>query len=308
MPEDSRLERDTETLYKELERVDPVMATRWHPRDHRKIKRALQIFYTTGKKQSDLYSDQREAGRIGPENVRYPTLFFWLWSEQDILDQRLDDRVDDMIDGGMFEELREAYTETEEVPDFTKGIYQSIGYKENLKYLQTGHEQDKREGIEAMKAATRRYARTQIKLIRNKLLLHCREAGNEVHIVLLDATDLTQWNVNVRDRAIAAVKDFLEDPSTFDAARYSPGTELVKTLLRPKVEKEFSANPDAWQRSECDLCPGFVTNSVEGWKEHLDSNRHRAKVRQGKKRAEFERWKAQQTSQQCGRDTAQLRS
>ena len=34
---------ETEELYNRLEKVDPIMANRWHPSDRRKILRSLQV-------------------------------------------------------------------------------------------------------------------------------------------------------------------------------------------------------------------------------------------------------------------------
>lgn len=306
---DVRLEKGTEELYADLQHVDPVMATRWHPKDHRKIRRSLEIFYTTGRRQSELYSEQREQGRLGPANVKYRTLFLWLWSEQSVLDKRLDARIDEMIASGLFEEIRAMHdlqSPSDAPPDVTRGIYQAIGYKEFLKYLDSGREVDRVAGTEAMKGATRRYARRQIKWIRNKLLLQCREAGEDVQIVLLDATDLFKWTENVREQGLRAVKDFLSTSSDcprtadvqFCAEMYSPST--LRALLNPKVEKEFSANPEAWEKFVCEHCPGFSTNSREGREQHLQSNGHRAKLKQDKKRREYQAWKKAQAQIKAG--------
>lgn len=64
--------------------------------------------------------------------------------------------------------------------DYTKGIFQSIGFKEFHEYLvmpssEQTSDDDRRqqllnEGIEALKVVTRRYARKQIKWIRNRFL------------------------------------------------------------------------------------------------------------------------------------------
>ncbi|CCG82829.1 tRNA dimethylallyltransferase [Taphrina deformans PYCC 5710] len=289
---DARLEKTTSELYQDLQGIDPVMATRWHPKDHRKIRRSLEIYYTTGKRQSELYSEQRATGRLGPENVRYRTLFFWLWSDQSVLDTRLDARIDEMIETGLFGEIKSMHqSQDTSTPDFTRGIYQAIGYKEFHNFLQTGNEADRVAGTEAMKAATRRYARKQIKWIRNKLLLQCRQAGDDVQVVLLDATDLSKWDENVLARALKAIDDYATT-GPFDPRTYCDPS--LHDLLRPKVEKEFSANPDLWEKFVCDVCPTFTTNTKEGWTQHLSSNGHRAKVKQAKKRQDFVDWKKSQ--------------
>lgn len=37
---------DTPSLYKELQRVDPIMAEKWHPGDRRKIAKSLKVDIT----------------------------------------------------------------------------------------------------------------------------------------------------------------------------------------------------------------------------------------------------------------------
>lgn len=37
---------DTPSLYKELQRVDPTMAAKWHPGDRRKIEKSLKVHNT----------------------------------------------------------------------------------------------------------------------------------------------------------------------------------------------------------------------------------------------------------------------
>lgn len=290
---DERLELDTETLYAELQRVDPMMATRWHPRDRRKIRRSLEIFYTTGHRQSELYAEQRAAGRLGPATVKYRTLVIWLYSDQAVLDARLDSRVDEMIQAGLFTEIQTLFDEAGnggEI-DYTRGINQSIGFKQFRKYLLTQDARDKLSGIEEMKAATRRYARKQVKWIRNKLLLQCRDAGDAVQVIVLDATDLDTWQDNVLAKSLAAVTDFLSNEK-FSALEYVDPP--LHPLLTPKIEQEFSRNPESWEKFECPECPTFSTSSKAGWTEHLGSHAHRSNVTKAKKRAEFESWKKRQ--------------
>jgi tRNA dimethylallyltransferase len=56
--------------------------------------------------------------------------------------------------------------------------------------------------LNAMKSATRKYARKQIKWIRNKLLLQCKSGGENIMVCMLDATNLQTWKTNVRDLGV----------------------------------------------------------------------------------------------------------
>lgn len=124
--------------YGRLCAVDPVMARRLHPNDHRKIARALQVFDTTGERYSDVVARQaqRRAGAAAPaasEPSRgasagapgddadqlseaasarasaspYDVLLLWLQvSDKAVHNARLDARVDTMMTQGLLAELR----------------------------------------------------------------------------------------------------------------------------------------------------------------------------------------------------------
>ena len=240
-------DRTTEDLYAELQKVDPVMAERWHPNDRRKIIRSLGLYHG-GLKQSDLYASQR-GQRL--QEARYPTLIFWLWSEQSILDEKLDRRVDEMIEEGLFDEIRSMQKEE------SKGVYQAIGYKEFIPYLEGGKVEP---CIEQMKAATRRYARKQVKWIRNKLLQQVNRAN--IPIVLLDVNA-----GNATERAIKYMSDFLA------------GNLIVPDhpLLVPNKTVEQSSDPSQWQAWTCEICAVHTTTQAER-DIHLTSRAHRRKV------------------------------
>ncbi|RIB20509.1 IPP transferase-domain-containing protein [Gigaspora rosea] len=185
--DDENLNSETDVLYKRLQEVDPIMANKWHWNDRRKIRRSLQIYLQTGKRHSDWIKEQHLPDEKA-SSLRFPlTCIFWLYADPKVLDQRLDKRVDNMIKMGLFEELK--YLRNKVKNDvsyggnvnYTRGIFQAIGYKEFEAYLnaleETPHLNDKavETNIEAMKSAKRRYSRKQIRWIRNKLLLKCQE-------------------------------------------------------------------------------------------------------------------------------------
>lgn len=114
--------------------------------------------------------------------------------------------------------------------DMNSGIWQSIGFKEFLPFLeiqgdiaQKGEDKEKglegikKAGLESMKTATRQYARSQIKWIRIKFLNALRIAGNEAgdtqqtrnesgDIFLLDSTDVASFLETVSHTAVNIAK------------------------------------------------------------------------------------------------------
>ncbi|KAK4051800.1 tRNA dimethylallyltransferase, mitochondrial [Microbotryomycetes sp. JL201] len=208
----------TSSLYTLLKLVDPDSASRWHWRDIRKVRRALEIVWE-GRRWNDVQraQQQREAEAGG---ARFATLIFWLFADKDVLNPRLDSRIDKMIKLGLTDEIRQLWSIAQQTDgvhtDLSKGIFQAIGYKEFQAYLEATGGGALSESahtralfvkaLDEMKTSTRQYAKRQVKWIRTKLLPAVRAAGNNVHIVLLDASDLTKWNENVRDVAIDIMK------------------------------------------------------------------------------------------------------
>lgn len=81
-------------MHAALTEIDVFMSERWHPKDFRKIRRSIEIFFTTGKKHSDLVLEQKNQ----ESKLRFRTCAFWLYGATEKLNERLDNRVDQMID------------------------------------------------------------------------------------------------------------------------------------------------------------------------------------------------------------------
>ena len=84
----------------------------------------MELYLRTGRPASELFKEQKKGG----VDSRWETLIFWVWSDREVLNQRLDARVDKMIEMGVEQECRELYTVAERtgIP-ITSGIFQSIG-------------------------------------------------------------------------------------------------------------------------------------------------------------------------------------
>ncbi|KAJ2771815.1 tRNA dimethylallyltransferase, mitochondrial, partial [Coemansia nantahalensis] len=207
--------RTNEELWRELREKDPAMAEKWHPNDRRKVLRALEVLHTTGRRHSDWIRESEQA-RAGEDTLRFPTLVLWLHADPAALNPRLDARVDAMVERGLLDELRQLAAEFGDPAtlDFTVGLRQAIGFRELAPCLRgAGVDEPLRQaGLEAMKAATRRYAKRQVLWIRNKLLPECRATlakPTRAHGFVLDATDLGAWDTAVRDTAIAIARQFV---------------------------------------------------------------------------------------------------
>ncbi|POR38232.1 tRNA dimethylallyltransferase, partial [Tolypocladium paradoxum] len=223
------LDEPTEVLLQELRKCDPVMADRWHPNDRRKIQRSLEIYLHTGKPASQFYAEQKERKAVAVTDAGagqpWEKLLFWVYSDRDVLRERLDKRVDEMLSAGLLDEVQELFdfkrnkAAEGRVLDMTKGIWQSIGYKQFEPYMAALDEANdaaaldklKTSGLEDMKSATRRYANYQTKWIRLKQMRRLQEQGPQAmaSLYLVDSTDASRFMHHVVEPAAALTQQFL---------------------------------------------------------------------------------------------------
>jgi len=135
------------TLHARLQALDPVAAARIHPRNVRRLVRALEVIHHTGRPLS------AQQGRRGaPE----PVLQVGLRLPRPLLDERIDRRVEAQLAAGLVEEVRGLLAAG--VPP-TAPAMQGLGYKELVPYLEGRLPLDRAVAI--LKRNTRRYARRQ---------------------------------------------------------------------------------------------------------------------------------------------------
>ncbi|KAL8377903.1 hypothetical protein RB595_008541 [Gaeumannomyces hyphopodioides] len=318
--EPSLQDAPTETLLARLREVDPVMAERWHPNDRRKIWRSLQIYLTTGRRASDIYAEQQrrrdEAKQQQQQQARttgaavaapWNALLFWVYSRRDVLNARLDRRVDAMLERGLVDETRELHNyylgrvAAGEHIDRTSGIWQSIGFAQMESYLdalrrqqQQGDNDDeitsparldalRRSSVEAVKGATRRYAKHQSRWIMYKTLPLLQDEGALGHLFLVDSTNAgtgAAWTVDVADKAgdVAArylAGDALPAPESL--------SETAAEVLRASLEA-VNGRRVTWSARTCDVCRTTLVTE-ELWQTHANGNRHKRAVKAAQRRA-----------------------
>ena len=143
-------------LYEKLSSLDPDAATRIHPNDYVRIERALEAYYLTGEKISEL---QEKHGFRGDE---YEVLKIGLLEEREILRTKIDERVDRMLGQGLVDEvkkLREMGVRRDLKP------MQSIGYKQINEYLDGEITHDR--AVELIRRDTKRFAKRQMTWLRS---------------------------------------------------------------------------------------------------------------------------------------------
>ena len=137
----------SETLYEKLQILDPVAAKNIEPRNMRRIIRALEVIFSTGR----LFSVQRDRK---PIDFQYKLI--GLLRNRRELYQRIDKRIESMFKAGFLEEVQAILNSGFErnLPSLS-----AIGYKEVIALLHD--EIDQEEAIRLIKRRTRLYVRRQ---------------------------------------------------------------------------------------------------------------------------------------------------
>lgn len=150
-----RDEHGEEALHARLREIDPRTADRLHPRDDRRIIRALEIFHHTGRPLSELLEEQAKESP-------YELCLIGLTTDRDILYKRIEARIDDMLTQGLVEEVRSLLDRG--VPREAISM-QGLGYKEIAAYLFGEISYD--DAVSMLKRNTRRFAKRQLSWFRH---------------------------------------------------------------------------------------------------------------------------------------------
>ena len=149
-------------MFAELRRIDPETAGNLHLNDKKRILRALEVYYETGK---TMAQHNAETKRIPP---RYDSVRIGLaYEDRDDMKRAIDLRVDKMVEAGLFDEVR-ALLDSGLPRDVT--AMQAIGYKETLAYLDG--EAAREEAIDEIKLRSRQYAKRQLTWLRRDPSIH----------------------------------------------------------------------------------------------------------------------------------------
>lgn len=285
---------DSQKLWKILEQVDPKSAHYFHPHDRRRIIRSLQICQERNKSYSDLLLDINKS-ELGDKHLlggplRYEnTLVIWLHCDRAILDKILDERVDKMLERGLLDELKQFHIDynmqrmiDKQEPEYDKGIFQTIGFKEFHEYLMLSSEdRDSREGkeildksIARMKISTRQYAKRQLKWIRRRFLQDGTRDLPPVFMLTVENNE-EGWQEKVRQPAFDIVSCHLNKIPFPD--------DLL--IHRKNPEKQELVNKPG--RHYCEVCDRTFIGTVN-IDAHLSSRIHERNVVRSKRQKKEE--------------------
>jgi len=152
------------TLYARLAKADARAAERIHPRNLRRIIRALEVIARTGEPISIQQRTQPAPWRVTVVGLRLP---------RPMLYARIDRRVDEQIAHGLAEEVRRLLAAG--VPPEAPGM-QGLGYKELIPYVRGDLTLE--DATARLKRNTRQYARRQEIWFRRDPRIHWVDVGH----------------------------------------------------------------------------------------------------------------------------------
>jgi tRNA dimethylallyltransferase len=155
-----RLEQEgPDALHAELQKLDPVTASRLKPADGQRIVRALEIFEATGEPLSRF---QAKAGPalVDPQRTKNIVVL----PDRAVLADRINRRFASMFEAGAVEEVEALLAQglSTELP-----VMRAIGVPEIAAYLRS--ELSREAVIDRASAATRQYAKRQMTWFRNQM-------------------------------------------------------------------------------------------------------------------------------------------
>ena len=154
-----------EALQKEVERVDMPYYQIVDKQNPRRLQRALEVYYQTGKP----YSTFRQGNTVKRDFNIIKLAILW---NRDKLIERINQRVDLMMQQGLLDEVKSVY------PKRHLNSLNTVGYKELFDYLDGKCTLE--QAVEQIMINTRQYAKRQMTWLRKR---------NDYHWFTIDQTD-----------------------------------------------------------------------------------------------------------------------
>lgn len=162
-----------EYLYEELKKVDGISAKKMLPQNWKRVIRALEVYYLSGKPIWQHFQEQNQKSD-------HTYIQFGLEWDRNVLYRRIENRVDWMIQNGLVDEIRLILEK-----GFSKEInaLNTVGYKEIISYLE--NEISLERAIELIKRNTRRYAKRQLTWFKKDIRIKWFQIKGETDFILL---------------------------------------------------------------------------------------------------------------------------
>jgi len=150
--------KGAEHLHKILQRVDKTAAEKLFPRDYMRVMRALEVYFQTGKRLSEVQPNRGEPPEFA-DRIR----IFALNPPRDLLYERINARAEKHFEEGLIEEVRRLREKG--LRDDTNALG-AHGYRRVCEYLRG--ERTLESAIEQTKQDVRNYAKRQMTWFRRE--------------------------------------------------------------------------------------------------------------------------------------------
>lgn len=169
-----------EALQTEVEQVDPEYYQIVDKQNPRRLQRALEVYYQTGKPYSTFR--QRKTAKRDFNIIKLAILW-----DRDKLIERINKRVDLMMQQGLLDEVKSVY------PKRHLNSLNTVGYKELFDYLDGKCTLE--QAVEQIKINTRQYAKRQMTWLRknNDYQWFTVEETDEIFNALFEKLNSTLW-------------------------------------------------------------------------------------------------------------------
>lgn len=170
-----------EYMYKKLESLDSEAAKNIHPNNIRRVIRALEVYYETGK----TFSQQIRESKNEPSP--YESIIFMPVWDREVLYERIDKRVDIMFEMGLYDEFKKLL---DMGYNHRLNSMQAIGYKELFLYERGMCSFDEAKML--IKKHSRNYAKRQLTWFKRNENIILLDAQND-DIIQTCAGHVAKW-------------------------------------------------------------------------------------------------------------------
>ena len=170
---ESELEKfGKEHMHDKLKKVDPESADRMAPHYFRRVLRALEVFYASGKKISDLQKKNLKAD--------FAAIQFGIQMERGHLYERINKRVDLMLESGLIKEIELLRDKGYHYK--THNSLNTVGIKEVFNYFEGEYSID--EMVHYIKQNSRRFAKRQLTWFRKDERINWIPGSNKLNVIV----------------------------------------------------------------------------------------------------------------------------
>ncbi|WP_173046325.1 tRNA (adenosine(37)-N6)-dimethylallyltransferase MiaA [Nitrospira sp. KM1] len=150
-------EQGGDAFFARLAEIDPVYASKLHPRDTSKVLRAIEVYELSGRRMSEFHGTHAFGERP------YCTLIVGLDRSRSALYRRIEDRIDRQLECGFVQETQQLLAQ-----GYRRdcAAMKGLGYRQVAAYLAGEYDYD--EMVRQFKRDTRRFAKRQLTWFRQE--------------------------------------------------------------------------------------------------------------------------------------------